>query len=59
MKSLQGVTADTLTILYIVSRKDYEFLWDEKYDNKVIMNVYIGKLKPSERNTKKIVLRIE
>lgn len=46
-------------ILYVVSRKDYVFLWDGKCEDKDIMNVYIGKLKPSERNTKKIVLRIE
>ena len=43
-------------ILYIVSRMDCEFMWGEKYENKSIMNVYIGKLKPSERKTTKIVM---
>lgn len=46
-------------ILFVVSFKDYEFIWEEKRDNKCIMNVYIGGLKPSERKTKKIALRIE
>lgn len=43
-------------ILYIVSKKDYEFLWSEKYENKNIMNVYIGNRISCRRNTDKIIL---
>lgn len=45
-----------LGILYIVSKKDYEFLWSEKYTNKSIMNVYIGNLTSCNRKTRKIIL---
>lgn len=41
-------------VLYIVSEDDSEYLWKEKFDNKSVMNIYIGDLSPSKRDTIKI-----
>ena len=41
-------------ILYIVSEIDCEYQWENTYDNKSIMNVYIGDIAPSKRHTSRI-----
>lgn len=43
-------------VLCIFTTQDYEFIWHNKPADMEIVTIYVGKLKPSERNTKNICL---
>lgn len=43
-------------VLCIFTTQDYEFIWHNKPNDMEIITVYVGELKPSERNTKNISL---
>jgi len=45
-----------LGILCIFTTQDYEFIWHNSPNNMEIVTIYVGKLKPCERNTKIISL---
>ena len=65
-KSLQAYTSQLrdymnklnsyIGVLCIFTTQDYEFIWRNKPYDMEIVTIYVGNLKPSERNTKNISL---
>ena len=43
-------------VLCVFTTQDYEFIWHNKPNDMEIVTIYVGGLKPSERNTKNISL---
>ena len=43
-------------VLCVFTTQDYEFIWHNKLNDMEIVTIYVGGLKPSERNTKNISL---